>query len=202
MMIYGWYKDEFLNNRPKEIDCFNSECEAKNQIIVRGEASIFHIMYIPIFPYKIKHELECESCKREFDFKDMNKNQLKKYGKFKKRKFSQIWYFSGILILFSLITWSNISKNQELNMYLKRLENIEVNRVVEMLDDESKYTTFKVCEVSEETISVNFNKYVVDDKRSIERILDKNNYNQDTIIIKNELLQKWANDKKILSVHW
>ncbi|MFT6319577.1 MAG: hypothetical protein ACJAT4_000494 [Granulosicoccus sp.] len=55
-MRLGIYEMKFSSNRPNEIDCYH--CGVKNQIIINGIVKGINLFFLPLFPYKIRQEVQ------------------------------------------------------------------------------------------------------------------------------------------------
>ena len=107
MIVFGWNKSTIAATRPQDIKCFN--CKQSKQIILSKFVKVFHLMFIPVFPYKIGYEFQCDSCKCTAEFKDMNHSLKQEYGLYRPKRIIPFWHFSGVLLVLGIIAWNKIS---------------------------------------------------------------------------------------------
>lgn len=197
--IYGWYRTEFGTSRPKEAACFS--CGAESQMIVHHYSHIFHIFMIPIFPYKVTHEITCVSCKSTLAYGDMDRGMKQRYATYRINRFPPLWHFSGVWIILGLLAWWQIAAGNQRIETLSRIEKIAPEAVIEYQVSEGIYSTLKVQRVEGDAIYVTPNNLQTQQEDKLINIESPENYSKDTVLIHRDTLRKWLKNDRILGVY-
>jgi hypothetical protein len=199
-MRLGIYEMKFSSNRPNEIDCYH--CGAKNQIIINGIVKGINLFFLPLFPYKIRQEVNCTNCNSSLCLDEMDKPLRKKYKKYVTKHIPQFWHFGGLLILFGIVVMSFISSYQTSNKITERLTKIEKGRVIEYETNSKMFSILKVVNVQKDSVGILLNKLEADSKSGISKIKYAESYSNDTIYWSKKELLEMHRSKKIIDVYW
>ncbi|MBC3846825.1 zinc-ribbon domain-containing protein [Winogradskyella echinorum] len=181
MIVYitGTYQISIHSYRPKDIKCHS--CGASSQVIVEKKASVFHLMYIPIFPYRIKNIFTCKSCNNVFELKDLKPEHKSYYKNFVSKKWIPIWLFSGLIVILlgiGFFVYNNIKNKEE---RLNKLTDGNQKQIIEFKTDNGQYTTLRTVKITSDSIWLNYNNYEIETYDLIYRISGSGNYASDTL---------------------
>lgn len=199
-IFHGSGITEFDAKRPKDIQCHH--CGAIGKTFVRKYSKTWHLSFIPLFPVWIVDEFECVHCNSVLQFREMDSELKRHYRPFKSRRVPPWWNFSGVVIALIIIGWSSVSYLKKQSTILDRIEHIEAERILDIETEEGKYSTVKVCSVSDDYVAVVFNKFEAEIEKDLSRIDAPNNYSRDTIELERSILQEWVQEGRVKDVHW
>lgn len=201
MIVYisGTYQISIHSYRPKEIKCYN--CNASSQIIVEKKVSVYHLMYIPISPYKTKNIFTCTSCNNEFEPKDLKSENKTYYKNFKSKKWIPIWLFSGVIIILFGIGYfavNQIKKNEE---KLSKLTNGDQTQIIQYEIDNGNYTTLRTIKITSDFVWLNYNEYEIEKYDFIYQIGGEGNYSTDTVKVDIKIIKELFKQGKVKKIY-
>lgn len=198
--FYGSYSTNYRTSRPKDVVCHH--CGARSQSTLRSSAHVVHIFFLPVFPYKIEHEIECGNCKTISDFRSLEPESKKSYQKSFKKGFPPVWLFAVPILALGIFVWSLFSNQKERNEYRQRIETIEAGRKIDFVTLDDQYSILKVVKVKDSLVFVSFNKFQTESANGLGKIKDESFYEKDTVELSKGELITWLEEGRILSVYW
>ncbi|MEN0045979.1 MAG: hypothetical protein AAF806_02860 [Bacteroidota bacterium] len=199
MIVFGWNKSTIAGNRPQDVRCFN--CEQSKQIILSKFVKTFHLMFIPIFAYRVGYEFQCKGCKCNVEFKDMNNSLKQTYYPYRPKRIIPFWHFSGVLLILGILAWNKISDFQNRKILAQEVSSLEVGHLVDYKDSDDTYSIFKICSIAGDDLFVTYNKFQVDSERGLIGIDEPTYYSTDTVVITRTSMLQMIRQGEIIDVH-
>ena len=159
-----------------------------------------YLYWIPIFPLTKKGVSECTNCNITLEPKEMNDQLKLAYQNANGNAKTPITYWIGTLIIASLIGFGIYSSNQHDKDVVDYIEFPKTGDVVEYKSDVF-YTTFKIIEVTNDSIFVIDNNYEIESQSAINKIDIKSNYTTEPYSISRERFKELFADKTLLDIN-
>ena len=198
MIVYGipytHLKSEILRNAV----CPN--CKTRGQMTASVFGRHIHIFWIPLMPIGKTGTLECHHCHKGYKPKELDERARMEYKNFKTTVKNPFWKYSGLIILALLGV---------MVFYTQKMTEQRVDELVDnpaMFDkytfktESNYYSTFKVVEVFNDSIYVNYNDYETDREDGIGDIDLEKNYASDVYVLTNEDIESMHTSGKIKDI--
>lgn len=176
MIFYGSKAANLKNGKLLNMQCSNCNQTTSMTYSVYGKYA--HVYWIPFFPFEKTAFVECDSCKRTFEDKELTpENKKKLYSENErtgKTKYP-LWMFSGLALVGALIAFgtyqSGVTDDEE-----KEFAKVpKMNDVYHIKLTNGFYSSAKVTDVNKDSVLLIFNNYETDASTGIDKIdLDKN----------------------------
>lgn len=187
MIIYGSRATHLKSEQLRNAVC--PHCENRGQMTASVYSRHAHVFWIPFFPMGKTGVLECQHCHKGFKPKELPEKARMEYKNFSGTVRTPIWKFAGLALVGLFIAWG---------LYSDKMKTEEIAELVEkpmMFDkytfktDAKYYSTFKVAEVFEDSIYINYNEYETDKKSGLHKIDIEANYQDDVFVLSNAELK-------------
>ncbi len=173
MLIYGSKAVHLKSVQSKTATC--QSCGTKGSIVLSVYRKHAHIFWIPLFPFVKKGVSQCQHCKNSLETKEMPDPLKREYDMLKSDSKGPIWQFSGLAIIVLLIAFGMYNSKQADKQRLIYFESPMEGDVYEYRS-ESNYTTFKINNISADSIFVIHNDYEINKITKIHTIDKPENY--------------------------
>ena len=199
MLIFG-KKSVFL----KSIHCKTTtcpSCKTQGSIVISVFRKHVHVYWIPLFPVGKIGLSQCLHCKNVLETKTMPEPIKREYENLKNETKGPIWQFAGVgiiaFLIFSFIHDERVSKNADLKFILLPKK----GDIYKYKIEKRKYTTFKVIDVSKDSVLISQNKYVTNIKGEISNINKVENYSELPYGISKSRLKEMHDSGEIYDVY-
>ena len=155
MIIYGYRSTHLKSGHLSNVKCPN--CGAQDQMTVSVYGRHVHIFWIPLFPAGKTAVFECQNCHKGFKKKELNEDGKLAYKNFKGTVKTPIWKYSGLAIIVVLIAFAFYSNKQDEAKVATYVKQPAMFDVYTFRTEENYYSTFKIIEVFDDSIYVNYN---------------------------------------------
>lgn len=174
MIVYG-YRSTHLKSAPlPNTKCPN--CETPNQMTASVYGRHVHIFWIPLFPAGKTGIFECQHCHKGFKKKELNDDGKMAYKNFKGSVKTPIWKYSGLALIAIVIAFAFYSNSQDKARTAEYLEQPAMFDVYTFRTEQNYYSTFKVLEVFDDSIYVNYNSLETNKLTGVRDIDKTENY--------------------------
>lgn len=178
MIFYGTSSSKLKNGKLPNVECPNCNNITSMTYTVFGKYA--YLYWIPVFPTGKVNVLECDSCKRTYDLKELPENIKRKF-EVEKHTGIPFLHFSGLAIIAGIIAlvgyWNGVDKENQ----AKYIVEPQIGDVYSVKGSSAGlYTSMKVTEVTNDSIYVIFSDYEVDKRSGIDQV-DKASYYTDQI---------------------
>lgn len=185
MIFYGHRATNLRNGQIVNADCPNCEKNTSMNYSVFGRYG--HVYWIPFFPMKKITVVECNSCKRTYEFNELPDTIKTKFERIKEQNPVRypIWMFSGIFIILALVGFGVYDSQKTDANTADYVKSPKAGDIYYLEMPNKHYTTARVDKVSRTEAFVTFNDYEIDLESDINRIDVAENYTnqQDTLTI-------------------
>ncbi|QCX00023.1 hypothetical protein FGM00_07885 [Aggregatimonas sangjinii] len=198
MIVYGSRSTHLKSEQLRNAVCPN--CETRGQMTASVYGRHAHVFWIPFFPMGKQGILECQHCHKGFKPKELDEKVKLEYTNFRRTVKTPLWKFAGLGIVALLIG---------AGIYSDKMNDAKVEELVAspaMFDkytfktETNYYSTFKVVEVYEDSIYVNYNDFETDKKSGIKDIDLEKNYDKDIYVLTNAQLKELHDSGKIKDI--
>lgn len=173
MIIYGTRSSHLHSEQLTQEKCPN--CDAKGSVYAGIFSRYFHVFWIPFFPIGKSAVTQCQTCKHAMKEREMPVSFRNFISEAKSRIAVPRWHFSGLALVVLLVVWiaytGSQSKEQE-QVYIKSPKVGDVYRYKLA----NNYSTFKVVNVTEDSVVVYPNQYESTKMAGIYQIDKPENY--------------------------
>ncbi|HEY1196170.1 zinc-ribbon domain-containing protein [Flavobacterium sp.] len=197
MIFYGTKPTNIKNDRILNINCPN--CNSNTSMKYSVFESYAHVYWIPLFPVKRLTFLECDSCKKTFEDKELATIDFQKLSSINKKIKSPFWMFSGLMIIGFIMLMVYYNSIQTSNNSKNFIQNPKIGDVYLIDDSNGFYSTLKLNKISKDSLTLLVNNMAIDDKTETDKIDLEKNYVQKQVIAKKDL-QKLFKENKIYEV--
>lgn len=187
MIIYGSRATHLKSGHLPNSKCPCGETKGKMTTSVFGRH--VHIFWIPIFPVGKKAVFECQQCHKGFKKKELGDDAKLEYKNFKSTVKTPLWKYSGLALIAILVGVGIYFSKQNDKLTTQYLENPAMYDIYTFKTESNYYSTFKVVEVFEDSLYVNYNDYETDKISGIRKINLEKNYSNDIYVLTNNDIQ-------------
>ncbi len=175
MIFYGSNARRINHGKISNVIC--PDCGTSTYFNYSVFGKYAHIYWIPLFPVGKKIIVECGHCKKTFEKKELPKEITQKIIPVEKDSKAPVWQYSGLFviacIIASVIYAGKVSDRKE-------LEYLQAPAIGDVYSYESSednhYSTMKVVNILDDSITVSYNTYEIDKKYSTDQIDKEENY--------------------------
>jgi len=206
MLIHfqGTYHSSQHISRPRNTPCFS--CGAEDNLTLEQQVKTYHVFFLPLFPYHVRHELTCHTCGESLSIQEMPPELKTRYGHLKPSLLSILVHFTGIFLLvalFGIIAYSTSSEKTAAKAELsQRIQTLKKGRIIEFETEEGQFSTLKICKVEGDQIFAFPNKFEVEKPADIVRIKEATFYSQDTLRMTKATLSAWLDEGRVRQIYW
>lgn len=199
MIIYGWRPSHLKTSQSKTIEC--PECGQKGKTIISIYSKYAHVFWIPLFPFGKTGASQCQNCNCLRDEKTMSAEIKKEYNEIARYTRPPIWQFIGILILaISIALFIGFQQNEKANEQ-KYILNPMIGDVPEYRTETGGYSTFKITEVTQDSIIYVVNLYETNQMSGIKEIIEDTCYSDTLYIMSRYNLAEMYNEGTIYDIN-
>ncbi|WP_338815251.1 hypothetical protein V9L05_09270 [Bernardetia sp. Wsw4-3y2] len=198
MIIYGTGSKHLKTKQPKDTCC--PLCKSEDSVLMSVYSRHAHIFWIPLFPFGKMVAMQCQNCQEVLDKKNVPEHLKTKSQELKKETTTPAWQFIGLLLIALLIggiAYSDYQSEQNFKSYLKAPQK---NDVYKYTTEVGMYSTFKVIEVSKDSILVVQNEYEVNKASGISDIDIDPNYAESLYMMAKKDIQQMYETNKIYDI--
>ncbi len=155
MIVYGYRSTHLKSGVLPNVKC--PHCETQNEMTASVYGRHVHIFWIPLFPAGKTGVFECQHCHKGFKKKELLEDGKLAYKNFKSTVKTPLWKYSGLVIIALLIAvgiYSSQQKKAKMEQYIAQPAMYDIYT---FKTDQNYYSTFKVIEVFDDSIYVNYN---------------------------------------------
>ncbi|WP_350288413.1 hypothetical protein [uncultured Croceitalea sp.] len=190
MIIFGHRSTHLKSAQLRNVKCPN--CETQDQMTASVYGRHVHIFWIPIFPAGKTGVFECQHCHKGFKKKGLGEDGKLAYKNFKSTVKTPLWKYSGLAIIALLICWGFYASKQKDNRVAELVKQPAMFDKYTFKTETGYFSTFKVVEVFQDSMYINYNNYETDRRTGVDDIDLKKNYSDEIYVLTN---------KDILSMH-
>ena len=176
MIIYGTGSKHLKTEQPKGTSC--PLCKADDSILMSVFSRHAHIFWIPLFPIGKVVGSQCQNCQEVLDNKNVSSQIKDTYKELKKDTTIPIWQFVGLFLILIGVAFFSYSSYQNEQNKLAYLATPQKEDIYTHEIKAGDYTTFKIVEVSEDSIFVSMNEYGVNLPSGVASIEKEENYSE------------------------
>jgi len=176
MIIYGARAVHLKSAQPKSIIC--PSCSTQGSSVISIYRKHAHIFWIPLFPITKNGISQCQHCKKVLEPKEMPEPIKREYINLKNDTKGPIWQFAGLGIIAALISWgiyTNIEDKKKESVYLQLPQ---MGDVYKYKVENGNYSTFKIVDVSQDSIFISPNEYEINKIGQVYTIDKPENYSE------------------------
>jgi hypothetical protein len=181
MIIYGSRATHLKTDRLRQVTC--PHCQTKDQMTASVFGTHAHVFWIPLFPMGKTGVFECQHCHKGFKKKELGEDGKREYKNFLGDVKTPLWKFSGLGIIALLIAWGFYSSKMTEQKIAELVEKPAMYDKYTYRTESNGYSTFKVVEVHEDSIYVDWNDYEISKQSGIDEIDKEENYPGDIYIL-------------------
>jgi hypothetical protein len=176
MIVYGTKATHLSTTQALTETCTN--CSATGEMYINVFSRYAHIFWIPLFPAGKIVESTCDNCKQTLAYKKMPEPLKLEATNAKSSVKTPIWHFVGLLLLAGVILWASYQNGQN------KLENEAfisapaIGDVYEYKVEKGSYSTLKVIEVTNDSVFVSENEFVINKSNKLHTIDKLENYSE------------------------
>jgi hypothetical protein len=174
MIIFGSRSSHLESSRLPSATCPN--CQEKGTLTASIFSRHVHVFWIPVFPAGRTGIFECKNCHKGFRKKELGEDGKLEYKNFNGHVKTPVWKYSGLGLIAILIGFGSYSAQKDEEKVKTLLENPAMYDVYTLRTDDNYYTTFKVIQVFEDSLYVNYNKYETNKLTGVKDIDKSGNY--------------------------
>jgi C4-type Zn-finger protein len=174
MIIYGSRTYQLKSIQLTNEHC--PHCGTQGSVAMFTMARYAHIFWIPFFPLGRVSVTQCQHCKQTLEENQMPA-QIKAYHH---RNLSEtrlpLWQFSGLALIFMAIVFGAFANKADAEERSAFLQDPKVGDVYELKTGEGNYTTFRLMDITTDSVIVNYNSYEVNKVTGLPQIDKEENY--------------------------
>ncbi|WP_350285689.1 hypothetical protein [uncultured Croceitalea sp.] len=178
MIIYGYRSTHLKTGALPNVKCPN--CGSQTQMTTSVYGRHVHIFWIPLFPAGKIGVFECQHCHKGFKKKALGQDAKLAYKNFKTTVKTPIWKYSGLMIIALLVALGFYSSSKDKERVQQLVKEPAMFDVYTFRTEQNYYSTFKVSQVFEDSIYVNYNNFETNKLTGVKDIDKKENY-QDSL---------------------
>lgn len=201
MIFYGSRATTLTNGQIRNVKCSHCDTDSTMNYHVFGKYA--HVYWIPFFPMAKICIVECTNCNKTFEFDRFTEQMTNKLKIEKERNPAKtpIWFYSGLILIASLIGYSFYSSQKEDSETHTYYENPKEGDIYETKTETGNYTTMKFVSNSINNDSVYFylNDMETDQSSAIHKI-DINKYYNEVYSFDKVYIDSLYNSKYIYKI--
>lgn len=195
MIFYGTRAKNIQNGKVINVKCPNCEADTSMTYSIFGKYA--HVYWIPFFPIGSVGVLECDSCKRTYEVKELPQDIKNKYIRETEKSSikTPIWFYSGLFIIAALVAYGFYASKEstiEQNAYL---ESPKKGDIYEITASSGFYSTMKIDSILKDSIYFYVNEMETNKKSGISDIDKEKNYKEVYGFSKAEIKEMFASEE-------
>lgn len=198
MIIYGTRAVHLNSFKLSSPPC--PACSSEGSLVVSVYRRHAHIFFIPLFPIGKVGLSQCLNCKNARDTNEMTNEVRREYENVKRDTKGPIWQFAGLALIAVLIFWANIASGQDKEEELAFVASPQSGDIYHYKVESGEYSTFKIVEVSADSIYISHNEYTVSKSSGIYKIEKPDNYGDFTYSIARSELKTMYDAGEIIDI--
>lgn len=176
MIIYGSKAVHLNSTKPATGNCPN--CDATGSITLSVYRRHSHIFWIPLFPMGKLGRGHCDNCNTEFKPKKLGESHKQAYSRLKSESRGPLWQWAGLAIFVAFVISAVFASQANDKRELEYLATPQAGDIYEYKVGYGSYTTFKVVEVTADSLFIMDNLYEVNKSSGIYKIDKEENYTE------------------------
>ena len=195
MIFYGTKATNIHNGKVINVKCPN--CEANTSMTYSIFGKYAHVYWIPFFPIGTVGVIECDSCKRTFEVKELPEEIKTKYIRDTERSSIKkpIWYYSGLFIITLVVAYGFYSSKESKIEQSTYIESPQKGDLYEITASSGYYSTMKIDSVLSDSIYFFVNDMETNKKSGISDIDKEKNYKELYGFSKVEIKEMFESEK-------
>lgn len=192
MIIFGSRATHLRSQQIPTATCPN--CKTKGSLIASIFSKHAHIFWIPTFPMGRTGVFECQNCHMGFKKKSLGDDGKLAYKNLNGEVKTPIWKYSGLalfVMLIAFVIYSGKRNDQKVAEYVK---NPVMYDTYTFKTESNYYSTFKIAEVFQDSVYVNYNTYETDKLSGVRKIDLKKNYENEVYVLTNAQITMMFNE--------
>ncbi len=171
-------------------------CQMTGSLFFKFYRKHIHLYFLPLFPYKNVASVTCVQCGFHQDPIKKSSGSLYQEFKFFLPEFKKpLWQWTGSFVfpaLIGLFIWLGVSLNKKEELAIL---NPQVNYVLSYKTEDGLYSTYKIVQVSMDSVWVSPNKYYSESRKGNRKYKRANDYNTDTLVFeKKEIVRLYQSE--------
>ena len=199
MIIYGTRPVHLKSIQQSSLVC--PACEQAGTTLISAYSKHAHIFWVPLFPIGRVGVSQCQHCKQALDEAGMTPDLRREYTNLKAETKVPLWQFSGLGVIAILAVFITYQSGENSKKQLEYLANPAVGDVYEYKTANGQYSTYKVVNVSADSVFVSPNEYETNKMSGINEIDKETNYSEYSFGISRTDLKQMHTDHDIYDIN-
>lgn len=183
MIIFGSRATHLKTEQLRNAVC--PHCDTRGQMTASVYGRHAHVFWIPFFPMGNTGVLECQHCHKGFKPKDLPEKARMEYKNFRSTVRTPIWKFAGLGLVALLMSWAWYSSKATEEKVAQLVDSPMMFDTYTIKTEANYFTLFKVVEVFQDSIYVNYNQYETNKRTGLDDIDIEKNYGDDIYSLSN-----------------
>jgi hypothetical protein len=198
ILLVGTSSKIIKKGEANNITCPYCHCNTTMNYCIHNKYAV--ITLIPLFPVEKYASIYCNTCNEEINLKDLDESTLSRLAAENNNLRSPLWMFFGSFALVCCLFYGLYSYFKSDTRTALLIKNPMIKDVYYTKDTKGYYYTFRIDNITKDSIYTTVNDYQVDEPYDIDDINVLENYsNQKSDFSKNELM-KLYDSGKIISI--
>ena len=199
MIFYGTKASNLLNGQIINVDC--PHCSTNTSMTYSVFGKYAHVYWIPFFPVGKTTVVECNNCKRTYEFKELPEAIKTKLEREKEKNPAKtpVWMFSGFGVVALLVALAMFISGQTKDNEQAYLKDPKAGDVYSFKVDK-EYSTMRVDKVTNDSVYITYNDYIVDQSSGTDKIDIDKNYTLEKDVMTAKDLQELYKKETIYSI--
>jgi len=174
MIVYGTKTTHLSTTQALTETCTN--CNTTGEMYINVYSRYAHIFWIPLFHTGKIVESTCDNCKQTLAYKKMPEQLKLEATNAKSSVKTPIWQFVGLVLIAVVILWANYQNSQNKLENEAFISTPAIGDVYEYKVEKGSYSTLKVIEVTNDSVFVTENEFVINKSNKLHTIDKPENY--------------------------
>lgn len=198
MVFFGTKSVRIKSESENFLKCCN--CEKQGGVSFVFFSKHVHIYWIPVFPCGRDTFAICENCGDERSVTRMPDQYKSKYNTLKSDAKTPLWQFSGLGVIGVLIGLAFYISAQNNKRDKEYYASPRVGDVYHQKINYNEYSTFKVAEITTDTLYIIPNEYIVNKMSGISKIDKAKNYGELMYAVSRDKLDSMFKNEEIFEI--
>lgn len=199
MIIYGTKATHLSTSHSLTETCTN--CYAAGEIHLNVFSRYAHIFWIPMFPAGKVVESTCANCKNVLAYKKMSESLKLEAANAKSAVKTPIWHFVGLVLIAGIVLWANYTNSQKKIANEAFISAPAIGDVYEYKVEKGSYSTLKVFDVTNDSVFVSENEFVINKSTKLHTIDKPENYSDMMFGLSKDEVKNMFTSGKIFDVN-
>lgn len=183
MIVYGSNATHLKSDQLRNANCPN--CNERGKLTASVFSRHAHVFWIPFFPIGKVGVFECQNCHKGFKKKELNEDGKREYKNFLTDVKIPLWKYSGLGLVALLISWFAYSDSVKDDKVTQFIEKPAMFDTYIFKTESANYSTFKITEIFQDSMYVNYNLYETNKLTGVSDINIKKNYEDIIYVLTN-----------------